>query len=215
MTIAPDFGDPFYAKFVDYRDDGLTAPRCEGAGIGVHMIRGAILFAVLSLTVSLLALSCLTDFAPRARPAASARAAAAVDETVVAAEPPPQTSVYRETRLAADAKGQYSAEALVNGSPVRMLVDTGASVVAVSALTAARLGLIASPGPKLKISTANGESTASPVVLNSVSFGGLYMNDVEALILPPQAGETNLLGASFLKRLASVEQRGGALILRQ
>ncbi len=53
------------------------------------------------------------------------------------------------------------------------------------------------------------------MVLDSVSFGGLYMNAVQALILEPGAGEANLLGASFLKRLVSVEQRDGILILRQ
>ena len=63
--------------------------------------------------------------------------------------------------------------------------------------------------------TANGRSTASPTILRSLSLDGLYMNDVEALILAPEAGEVNLLGASFLKRLISVEQRDGMLILRQ
>jgi clan AA aspartic protease (TIGR02281 family) len=65
------------------------------------------------------------------------------------------------------------------------------------------------------IQTANGQSTATPAVLRSLSLGGLYMNDVEALILAPEAGEINLLGESFLKRLVSVEQRQGMLILRQ
>ena len=63
--------------------------------------------------------------------------------------------------------------------------------------------------------TANGQSTALPTVLRSVSLGGLYVNDVEALILTPGAGEVNLLGESFLKRLASVAQRNGTLVLRQ
>jgi aspartyl protease family protein len=98
---------------------------------------------------------------------------------------------------------------------VRMMVDAGATVVAVSAATAARLGLAPGPGPKWTITTAIGRSLASPVTLDSVSFGGLYMNDVEALILAPEAGEVNLLGTSFLKRLVSVEQRDGMLILKQ
>ena len=63
--------------------------------------------------------------------------------------------------------------------------------------------------------TANGLSTADPTILRSLSLDGLYMNDVEALILAPEAGEVNLLGESFLKRLMSVEQREGMLILRQ
>jgi aspartyl protease family protein len=63
--------------------------------------------------------------------------------------------------------------------------------------------------------TANGQSTALPTVLRNVSLGGLYVSDVEALILTPEAGEVNLLGESFLKRLVSVEQRNGTLVLRQ
>ena len=122
---------------------------------------------------------------------------------------------YREIALRADGRGQYAADTLVNGMPVRMLVDTGASDVVVSASTAARLGLVRSERRSRTIQTANGRSRASPAVLTHVSFGGLIMNDVEALILAPEAGEVNLLGESFLKRLVSVEQRDGMLILRQ
>ena len=96
-----------------------------------------------------------------------------------------------------------------------MLVDTGASDVFVSASTAARLGLVPSRGRPRAIKTANGMSTATPVLLSRLSFAVLYMNDVEALMLMPEAGEVNLLGESFLKRLVSVEQRDGVLILRQ
>jgi aspartyl protease family protein len=106
-------------------------------------------------------------------------------------------------------------DALINGVPVRMMIDTGATFVAISAATAGRLGLVAGLGPKWTIKTANGQSIASPVTLDNLSFGGLYMNHVQALILTPEAGEVNLLGASFLKRLVSVEQRDGMLILRQ
>jgi aspartyl protease family protein len=131
-------------------------------------------------------------------------------------EPPRrESSGYREALLEADQRGQYSGEALINGLPVPMLVDTGASDVFVSAATARRLGLAPSGGRKRAIQTANGQSLATPAVLRRVSLGGLYMNDVEALVLAPEAGEVNLLGESFLKRLVSVEQRNGTLILRQ
>ncbi len=96
-----------------------------------------------------------------------------------------------------------------------MMVDSGASTVVISASTGARIGVVPGPGPKWRVKTANGETTASPAVLNHVSLGGLYLNDVQGLILAPEAGEVNLLGASFLKRLVSVEQRDGILILRQ
>jgi len=152
---------------------------------------------------------------PAAVSAAPAPAVEAAAETPSPAPSEPQSSGYREAMLTADQRGQYAAGVLINGVPVQMLVDTGASQVCVSASTAARLGLSASGGPRYSIKTANGVSTASPTILRSVSLDGLYMNDVEALILTPEAGEVNLLGASFLKRLVSVEQRGGMLVLRQ
>ena len=96
-----------------------------------------------------------------------------------------------------------------------MLIDTGASDVFVSASTAMRLGLVPSGGRRRAIQTANGQSTATPTVLRRISLGGLYMNEVEALILAPEAGDVNLLGESFLKRLVSVEQGKGTLSLRQ
>jgi aspartyl protease family protein len=150
-----------------------------------------------------------------AAPASVAEAPAEAVDAASPAPPEPQSSGYREAALQADSRGQYAAGVLINGVPVRMLVDTGASYVAVSASTARRIGLSPSGGRRYTIKTANGLSTASPTVLRSVSLDGLYMNDVEGLILTPEAGEVNLLGASFLKRLVSVEQRGDMLILRQ
>jgi aspartyl protease family protein len=98
--------------------------------------------------------------------------------------------------------------------PVRMLVDTGASVVVLSAATAARLG-VATGRTHLRMQTANGVVDASPVVLSAIRLGGLAMYDIPAVVLPREAGDANLLGATFLKRLVSVEQRSGLLILRQ
>jgi aspartyl protease family protein len=183
------------------------------------MIRGAFLFALAGVALALAALSHVPNFA---------RTKVSVAPPSPGAAPPPQSEEvrsakesarvveeYRATSLAADSRGQYSADALVNGEPVRMMIDTGASSVVISASTAARIGIVQRPGPKWRVKTANGETMASPALLNSVSFGGLYLKNVQALILAPEAGEVNLLGASFLKRLVSVEQRDGVLILRQ
>jgi aspartyl protease family protein len=184
---------------------------------GGAMFGRVIFVVILSVAAALVGSFFLLDRLPTPTPVAAAPAPAT--ETAAEAPPPepaqPQSSGYREALLEADQHGQYSASVLINGSPVRMLVDTGATIVSVSASTARRLGLSPSGGRKLQIQTANGESTASPTILRSLSLDGLYMNDVEALILAPEAGEVNLLGESFLKRLASVEQRNGALVLRQ
>jgi aspartyl protease family protein len=183
---------------------------------GAAMFGRMIFFATVAVALALVGSSFLLDRLPGPTPASAARAT----ESVAAEAPPPeaprrQSSGYREASLEADQRGQYAAGALINGVPVRMLVDTGATEVCVSASTARRLGLSPSGGRKRLIQTANGQSTADPTILRSLSLDGLYMNDVEALILAPQAGEVNLLGESFLKRLMSVEQRNGMLILRQ
>ena len=181
---------------------------------------GRVVFvATLCVTAALVGSFSLLERLPGAAPVAATPVSAAVPaasgNAVAEERARRQVFSYREIALRADGRGQYTADTLVNGMPVRMLVDTGASDVIVSASTAARLGLVHSERGRRTIQTANGQSSATPAVLTHVSFGGLIMNDVEALILAPEAGEVNLLGESFLKRLLSVEQRDGMLILRQ
>jgi aspartyl protease family protein len=183
---------------------------------GAAMFGRVIFFATVGVALALLGSSVLLNRLPGPAPASVARAT----ESVATEAPPPEpsqheSSGYREALLEADQRGQYAAGVLINGVPVEMLVDTGASEVCVSASTAARLGLVRSSERRYTIKTANGLSTASLTILRSLSLDGLYMNDVEALILAPEAGEVNLLGESFLKRLISVEQRNGTLVLRQ
>jgi aspartyl protease family protein len=180
------------------------------------MFGRVIVSAAVVTALALVGSSFLLNRLPEPAPASAAGAAGAIAGEASPPEPPQrESSSYREALLEADQRGQYGADVLVNGSSVRMLIDTGATQVCLSASTARRLALSPSGGRSLLIQTANGQSTASPTILRSVSLDGLYMNDVEALILAPEAGEVNLLGASFLKRLVSVEQRNGALVLRQ
>jgi aspartyl protease family protein len=180
------------------------------------MFGRVIVLAAVGAALALLGSSFLLDRLPGPGPAAAARVSDSVAAEAPTPEPPQrESSGYREASLQADPRGQYAADVLIDGVPVRMLVDTGATEVCVSASTARRLGLSPSGGRQRLIQTANGQSAASPTVLSNLSFDGLYMNDVEALILAPEASEVNLLGESFLKRLISVEQRNGMLVLRQ
>ena len=147
------------------------------------MVRGGV-----TLSIGVLALAALSPaFAPDRAPPPDGRPAAAA---APAPETPParRSPDFRVAEIAADARGQFAVEALVDGAPVHMLIDTGANVVAVSTATAARLGLTFSALPKWTIRTANGVSLASPVTLDSVSFGGLYMRDVERSSLRRRRG---------------------------
>ena len=79
---------------------------------------------------------------------------------------PPATGLSRNVDRSRPAR-PVLADALVNGLPVRMMIDTGASFVTISASTAARLGLVPGSGPKWTVKTANGKTVASPVTLDT------------------------------------------------
>jgi aspartyl protease family protein len=177
------------------------------------MLKTSLMFAFSGLALVLLAPRLQPLLTPDPPPAAIAAPIASQPTVAVAAAP---SDGFHEKSIPADAGGQYQVEALIEGMPTRMLVDTGATMVSISADLAARIGATPAPGrPKWRIHTANGDSVASPVTLRSISLGSIYMTDVEALVLDRSAGDVNLLGASFLKRLGGVEQRGGMLVLRQ
>lgn len=110
--------------------------------------------------------------------------------------------------------GHYWAEADVNGSRVRFLVDTGASAVALTPADAQRLGFEPSRlNYAYKVMTASGEAKAAAVKLASVSVAGTQVANVDALVLD-KGLDTSLLGMTYLGRLSSFEATRSALILR-
>lgn len=94
--------------------------------------------------------------------------------------------------------GHYSAEALINGERVRVLVDTGATGVAISQRVADRLGLVSTDA--INTHTANGNAVSYLVRLKTVQLGGIVAKDVAATISPGLDGDA-LLGMSFLGRM--------------
>lgn len=116
-----------------------------------------------------------------------------------------------EVRLAANPAGHYVADGLVNGREARMMVDTGATSVAVPAAWGERLGL--SRGPRITVMTANGEARAWLTRIDRLQLGSLEFRDVRASLVPNLDGAI-LLGMSAL---SSVEftQRDRELVIRQ
>lgn len=94
--------------------------------------------------------------------------------------------------------GHYRAEALINGEKVQVLVDTGATGVAISQRVADRLKLKSMTA--VQTNTANGNSIGYMVRLDSVQLGGIKAHNVSAMIAPNLEGEV-LLGMSFLGRM--------------
>jgi aspartyl protease family protein len=184
---------------------------------GVPMLKNAVLFAAVACLFAVFGPSLVSRLAPAPSPSTPARTLAVAAPPAAASGPPaqPESSNFREIVIPADRRGQYSATVMLNGVDTFMLVDTGATIVTISAATARRIGATPSSDFKWRMQTANGVSTASPTLIHTLAFGGIFMTDVDAVILPPQAGDVNLLGASFLKRLVGVEQRSGMLVLHQ
>ena len=111
--------------------------------------------------------------------------------------------------------GQFAAEITINGEPVDVLVDTGASMIALSHADAARLGLSPeSLSYTQPVSTANGRAMAALVSLNEVAIGPIVRRDVRALVSEEGALGQSLLGMNFLGDLSSFEMRRDELILR-
>lgn len=87
----------------------------------------------------------------------------------------------------------------INGGMIRMLLDTGATMIALSAADAVRLGIDYKKGQPGMVNTANGPAPVYKVTLNTVKVGDIELNQVEALV--QEAGlPFALLGMSFLNR---------------
>jgi aspartyl protease family protein len=103
-----------------------------------------------------------------------------------------------EVTLARDLTGHYRADALINGIETPVLVDTGATDVAISQRLANKLGLKSTDA--IRTQTANGDTVAYMIRLESVKLGGIEAHNVAALITPNLDGDV-LLGMSFLSRM--------------
>ncbi len=118
--------------------------------------------------------------------------------------------------FSADAQGHFSVEPTINGTRVRMLVDTGASVVTLSRNDAGRLGLRPSANDfRAKVSTANGLVLVAPVVLREIAIGGIAVPNVQAVVFPDDRLQVSLLGMSFLAKLSHFEVSSGKLVLKR
>lgn len=101
--------------------------------------------------------------------------------------------------LQADGRGHFIVQGQINGGTMRMLVDTGASFVALSASDAKRLGIDYTKGQPVYINTANGTVRGYKVRLDSVKIGDIVLNQVDGVV--QDSGLTfALLGMSFLNR---------------
>lgn len=112
--------------------------------------------------------------------------------------------------------GHFNTEAEINGRTVDVMVDTGASLVALTYEDAERAGIFVRPSDFNRIAqTANGNARVAPVTISRIEIGGLMVRNVPAVVSQAGRSQRTLLGMSFLSRLSRVEMRAGTLVLQQ
>lgn len=142
-------------------------------------------------------------------------AAALTDAGASATSSVPRANFDKAAIISREADGHYWTRADVQGTDVRFMVDTGASIVALTLLDAQRIGLKPSDLEfDNEVRTAGGATTGAYVVLDRIRIGRVEMHDVSAMVLK-EGLDQSLLGMSFLGELYSYEFKGDTLIIRQ
>lgn len=102
--------------------------------------------------------------------------------------------------LSADSRGHFFSEGAINGNPVRFVLDTGATLVALPAAEAHRLGLDYRKGTRGITETAGGPVEAFRIRLDRVRLGDIELTGVDGVVIE-QGLNVALLGMSFLNRV--------------
>jgi aspartyl protease family protein len=115
--------------------------------------------------------------------------------------------------LTADSAGHFSTVGTVNGAPMRFLVDTGATLIAMGKTDASRANVDYQKGQPATAMTANGPTRIWKVTLNSVRVGDVMLNQVDAAV-HEQELPVVLLGMSFLNRM-EMKRDGQSMTLKK
>lgn len=118
-----------------------------------------------------------------------------------------------EVRVKLGPDGHFWVRARINGTPRRLLVDSGATITALSAETAAAAGLdVRQPLVPILLHTANGTVSAESARVATLRFGTVTAHDLPVVVSPAFEG-TDVLGMNFLTKLKSWRVEDNVLIL--
>ena len=114
--------------------------------------------------------------------------------------------------LSADPRGHFLTQGSINGGSVRFLIDTGATLVALPAADARRLGINYLEGQRGQVQTANGKAVVYRIKLDTVRIGDIEVYGVDAVVSEGDTMGVTLLGMSFLNRM-EMKRDGESLTL--
>ena len=127
---------------------------------------------------------------------------------------PVQKAVGQSLLINVAQDGHYWAEGTLNGTPARFLIDSGASITALSDKTAAAAGLNVDPsGMPVIMQTANGPVNAQRSTVATLAVGPVRASDLP-VVVSPAFGEVNVLGMNFLSQLKSWRVENGVMELQ-
>lgn len=127
-----------------------------------------------------------------------------------------QRSSGKTTKITADKRGHFIVMARLNGKKIKVLVDTGATYVAINESTAKKMGIrLKTKDFKYKVNTANGVTYAAAAMIDEIRIGKIRIKNVQATVSKDKALTDTLLGMSFLNRLDKFVIEGQTLTLKQ
>ncbi|WP_448664516.1 TIGR02281 family clan AA aspartic protease [Sphingomonas sp. CJ20] len=124
-----------------------------------------------------------------------------------------EQQVQGETvRIKMGPDGHFWAQVTINDTPVRLLIDSGATVTALSKRTAKAAGVKVSGELPAIIETANGSIAAQRGTIETLAIGPLKTTDL-GVVVSENFGDMDVLGMNFLSRLHSWRVENGVLVL--
>jgi aspartyl protease family protein len=193
------------------RISGLFAAQCSDATIHwteFSMLRSVVTFAAMALVAAMIVPHLAAQMNERPAP------------RIVAARPQaptePVASSVDSVEVPRDAFGRFRVEGRIDGRSLEFTVDTGASIVALTADDAAQLGIRPMQSEyRVLLKTANGMVRAASTTLDTLEIGDIMVHDVAAVVMPDGALSDNLLGMSFLSRLHHFDYSEGKMVLER
>lgn len=124
-----------------------------------------------------------------------------------------QSVVGNEVRIAMADDGHFWARVRIDGVERRLLIDSGATITALSSRTAKAAALrVADPMVPMALRTANGTIAAQTATVGTLRLGDVVARDLP-VVVSPAFGDTDVLGMNFLSQLKSWRVEGRTLIL--